>query len=485
MATSQGCADVGVCYLPQDQRVELRLATLGGAFVEPVPTPGGAAPAAAARAAPVAEDGAVAALFRGGFWWLIASFFGFGLLLALTPCVLPMIPILSAIIVGRGHPLTRTHGVMLSAAYVLGMALTYALAGVAAGLSGAMFAATLQNPWVLGGFSALFVALALSMFGFYELQLPVALQSRLAELTNRLPGGQFAGVFSMGILSALIVGPCVAAPLAGALLYISQSRDVVMGGSALFAMALGMGVPLLALGASAGELVPKAGPWMETVKRFFGVVMLAMAVYIVSPFIPVVVQMLAWATLLMVTAIYLRALDPLPPGAHGFERFSKAIGVIALVTGAGFLIGALSGGRDVLQPLSGLRVGEASSVAAPVAFQRVPNAAELDNAIRAAAGKPVMLDFYADWCVSCKEMERFTFADSRVQARLQQMVKLQADVTGNTTEDAALLKRFQLFGPPGIIFFDREGREIQGLRVIGFQSADKFAGVLDRALATK
>ena len=483
VATSQGCADVGVCYLPQDQKVELRLAALGGAFVEAAPPPGGAAPGAAARVAPVAEDGAVAALFRGGFWFLIASFFGFGLLLAFTPCVLPMIPILSGIIVGRGHHVTRTHGLMLSVAYVLGMALTYALAGVAAGLSGAMLAATLQNPWVLGGFSAVFVALALSMFGFYELQLPVALQSRLAEATNRLPGGQFAGVFSMGILSALIVGPCVAAPLAGALLYISQSRDVVMGGSALFAMALGMGVPLLALGASAGALVPKAGPWMETVKRFFGVVMLALAIYIVSPFLPVVAQMLGWATLLMVTAIYLRALDPLPPGAQGFERFSKAVGVIALVTGAGFLIGALSGGRDVLQPLSGLRVGEASS--APVAFQRVGNSAGLDNAIRAATGKPVMLDFYADWCVSCKEMERFTFTDSRVQARLQQMVKLQADVTGNTAEHAALLRRFRLFGPPGIIFFDREGREIQALRVIGFQSADKFAGVLDRALATK
>jgi thiol:disulfide interchange protein DsbD len=484
-ATSQGCADVGVCYLPQEQKVEMRLAALGGGFVDAVPPPPGVAPAFAARSAPVAEDGAVAALFRGGFWWLVASFFGFGLLLAFTPCVLPMVPILSGIIVGRGHHLTRTHGLMLSLAYVLGMALTYALAGVVAGLSGAMLAATLQNPWVLGAFSALFVVLSLSMFGFYELQLPVALQSRVAELTNRLPGGQFAGVFSMGILSALILGPCVAAPLAGALLYISQSRDVLMGGAALFAMALGMGAPLLALGASAGALVPKAGPWMETVKRFFGVIMLAMAIYIVSPFLPVTVQMLAWAALLMVTAIYLRALEPLPPGAHGFERFSKAVGVIALVTGAGFLIGALSGGRDVLQPLSGLRVGAASTMAAPVAFQRVASAAELDDAIRAASGRPVMLDFYADWCVSCKEMERFTFTDSRVQARLKQITMLQADVTGNTAEHAALLKRFKLFGPPGIIFFDRQGREIEGLRVIGFQGADRFTAVLDLVLAGK
>jgi thiol:disulfide interchange protein DsbD len=483
LATSQGCADVGVCYLPQEQVVDLRLAAVGGAFVDALPSAAGAAQAAPARA--VADDGAVAALFEGGFWWLVASFFGFGLLLAFTPCVLPMVPILSGIIVGHGHRMTRAHALMLSAAYVLGMALTYAIAGVAAGLSGAMLAAALQNPWVVGGFSALFVVLALSMFGFYELQFPVALQSRLAELTNRLPGGQFAGVFSMGILSALIVGPCVAAPLAGALLYISQSRDVLMGGSALFAMALGMGVPLLAVGASAGALVPRAGPWMEAVKRFFGVVMLAMAIYLVTPFTPVVLQMLAWATLLMMSGVYLRALDPLPAGAHGFERFGKALGVIALVTGAGFLIGALSGGRDVLQPLSGLRVGQASPGAPAVAFQRVADAGQLDGAIRAAAGKPVVLDFYADWCVSCKEMERFTFTDTRVQERLAQMVKLQVDVTANTVEHAALLRRFQLFGPPGIIFFDRQGREIRGLRVIGFQAAEKFSGVLDQALAAR
>ena len=480
IATSQGCADAGVCYLPQEQKVDLRLAVVGGAFVEVA----GSGAAAAASPRGTADDSAIAELFRGGFWWLIASFFGFGLLLAFTPCVLPMIPILSGIIVGRGQNLTRAHGLALSAVYVLGMALTYAVAGVAAGLSGAMLSAVLQSPWVLGGFAALFVVLALSMFGFYELQLPVGLQSRLTAATNRLPGGQFVGVFSMGILSALIVGPCVAAPLAGALLYISQSRDVVLGGSALFTMALGMGVPLLAVGASAGTLVPKAGPWMESVKRFFGVVMLAMAIYLIAPFIPVALQMLAWAMLLMMTAVYLRALDPLPVTAHGFERFSKAIGVIALVAGAAFLVGALSGGRDVLQPLSGLRAGGVPE-GAPVAFQPVSNEGELERAIKAAAGKPVMLDFYADWCISCKEMERFTFPETAVRERLQQMVTLKADVTANTAEHAALLKRFQLFGPPGIIFFDREGREIRGLRVIGFQGAAKFAGVLEQVIASR
>jgi thiol:disulfide interchange protein DsbD len=412
---------------------------------------------------------------------LLASFFGFGLLLAFTPCVLPMMPILSGIIVGRGASMTRAHAVILSSAYVLGMALTYAAAGVLAGLSGAMLSATLQNPWVLGSFAAIFVALAGAMFGFYELQLPAALQTRVAAATNRLHGGHLAGVFGMGALSALIVGPCVAAPLAGALLYISQSRDVVLGGSALFAMALGMGVPLLVVGASAGTLLPRAGPWMERVKRFFGVILLAVAIYLAAPLVPLAVEMLAWAALLVVTGIFLRAIDPLPTGARGFERFAKALGVMALIAGVAFLIGALSGARDILQPLAALR-GDPVAVP-PVQFARVSSVGELDRSIAGARGRPVMLDFYADWCVSCKEMERYTFSDSKVRDRLAQVVKLQADVTDNNADHQALLKRFSLFGPPGIVFFDREGREMRGLRVIGFQPADRFAKVLDQAIA--
>lgn len=488
-AISQGCADAGVCYVPIEQKARLRLTAAGGGDA----ASGDAAlsrlfaGARAPAAQPVtAEDSQIAELFRGNAGWLIASFFGFGLLLSLTPCVLPMVPILSGIIVGHGQPLTRMHGFLLSAVYVLGMALTYALAGVAAGLSGAMLSAALQNPWVLSAFAMVFVLLALSMFGCYELQLPPALQSRLSAASGRLHGGHFAGVFVMGVLSALIVGPCVAAPLAGALLYISQSGDAVLGGAALFAMALGMGAPLLAVGASAGALVPKAGPWMEGVKKFFGVLLLAVAIYLLSPVLPVAAQMLAWAGLLIFSGVHLRALDPLPPGVHGLVRAGKAAGIIALVAGIAYLVGALSGSRDVLQPLAGLRGATAGAgpVAQP-AFQRVSSSTELDRALAAAAGKTVLLDFYADWCVSCKEMERYTFTDPAVQARLSGMLKLQADVTANTADHQALLRRFRLFGPPGIVFFDPSGREIQGLRVIGFQSAEKFAAVLDQALSVR
>jgi thiol:disulfide interchange protein DsbD len=472
---SQGCADVGVCYVPYEHKAELKLASLvSGPTRTDAPLFGGAALAGG-------SDESIAALFRAGFWLVVASFFGFGLLLSFTPCVLPMVPILSGVIVGSGHRVTRTKGLLLAAIYVFGVAMTYAVAGVAAGLSGAMLAAALQNPWVVGAFAAVFVALALAMLGVYDLQLPVALQSRFAVASSRMHGGHVAGVFSMGVLSALIVGPCVAAPLAGALLYISQSRDVVLGGSALFAMALGMGVPLLAVGASAGALLPKAGPWMGTVKRFFGVVLLAVAIYLVSPFIPVSAQMFLWGALLIATAIFLRVIDPLPSDAHGFHRFAKGIGAVALLAGIAYMIGAFSGSRDILQPLSGLRSAAAEAGPVETPFKRIKSLSELDDRIRAAAGRTVMLDFYADWCVSCKEMERYTFSDERIKAKLREMALLQADVTANNAEHAALLKRFRLFGPPGIIFFDREGREIPGLRVVGFQPAERFAAVLDQA----
>jgi thiol:disulfide interchange protein DsbD len=467
-AQSQGCWDGGICYPPQNHEA---VVSLGGAQ-------GTAAPIAANDGS---ETSRIAALFKGDSLALVLlSFFGFGLLLSLTPCVFPMIPILSGIIVNHGHAVTHLRAFVLSLAYVLGMALTYALVGVAAGLSGTLLSAALQNVWVLGGFALVFVVLSLSMFGFYELQLPATLQSRLSDSANR-QGGSLGAIALMGALSALIVGPCVAAPLAGALLYIAQTGNAALGGAALFVMALGMGAPLLLVGAFSRSLLPKSGPWMEGVKKFFGVIMLATALWLVSPVMPVWLVMLGWALLLIVPSIYLHALDPLPAHAHGWQRLGKGLGVIALLTGAAMLVGVLGGARDPLQPLGFLRSASTGTVAPASTFRPVATVAELDAAVK-TAGRPVMLDFYADWCVSCKEMERFTFSDPVVAAAMSRMLLLKADVTHNTAADKALLQRFGLFGPPGIIFFDRNGRELTDLQVVGFQSAAQFLPTLERAI---
>jgi thiol:disulfide interchange protein DsbD len=490
-ATFQGCNEPrGVCYPPIEKtlQVALPVAPAGGASASVGTAPAGkpsenGAVANKSYSADQGESGRIADWFRQkNFWFLLPAFFGLGLLLAFTPCMLPMIPILSGIIVGHGNRLTRSRGLGLSVSYVLGMAITYALAGIAAGLTGTLLAAYLQNPWMLGSVAVILVLLALSMFGVYELQFPASLQGRLAAASNKMPGGKAVGVFAMGVVSALIIGPCVAAPLAGALVYIGQTGDVLSGGAALFFMALGMGVPLLAVGASAGTLLPKAGRWMDSVKRFFGVVLLALAIYLISPVIPVLAQMLLWAALLIVCAIFLHAIDSLPNGASGYARLGKGAGVIALVMGVALLIGAFAGSRDILQPLAGPRTGEAKAGAATdLPFQRVNNLADLDARLQAARGRYVMLDFWAEWCVSCKEMDRFTFSDLRVKARLNEFVLLRADVTGNGPNDEALLRRFGLFGPPGIIFFDREGREI-GFRVIGSQPPETFLASLDRVV---
>lgn len=465
--TAQGCADAGVCYPPHSQVLAVDL-----------PAPGSVAPAIADGD----ESGRIAkALQHAGFWANLLFFFVAGLGLALTPCVFPMIPILSGIIVGQGHRVSRGRGFALSLAYVLGMAATYAAAGVAAGLTGTLVSSALQNPWVLGSFAVVFVVLSFSMFGFYELQLPSALQSKLSEEAGHLHGGRGIAVFVMGALSALIVGPCVAAPLAGALLYIGRTGDALLGGTALFVMALGMGVPLLAVGLSAGTLMPRAGAWMEAVKKAFGVLLLGTALWLVSPVIPAMAQMVGWAVLLIVPAIYLHALDPLPPTAHGWQRFWKGVGIVMVVTGTALLIGALAGSRDPLQPLAGLRgVAQAAEAGQKTPFQRITTLAELDSRLN-SADRPVMLDFYADWCVSCKEMERDTFTDPKVAARLAGFTLLQADVTANSEADKALLARFGLFGPPGIMFFDHQGKEIAGLRVVGFQNATIFGAILDKA----
>jgi thiol:disulfide interchange protein DsbD len=464
--TSQGCADAGVCYVPMDSSASLDVSAAGGSAASP-------------RLSIFASDTDIARLFEGNAAVVLASFLAFGVLLAFTPCVLPMIPILSSIIAGEGRALNKMQALALSGAYVLGMALAYAVAGVAAGFSGSLLAAALQNTWVLGAFALVFVALAFSMFGFYDLQLPGFIHHRLHGAHASLKGGRVASVAAMGVLSAVIVSPCVAAPLAGALLYISQTRDVLLGGSALFVMALGMGIPLMVVGISEGALLPKAGAWMEGVRRFFGVLLLAVALYIASPVLPVVVQMLAWAALFIGSGVFLRALDALPAHASGWWRVWKGVGVISLVIGVAMLVGALAGSRDPLRPLAGV-LGEAQSELPATPFVRVASLADLDEKLK-AAGRPAMLDFYADWCVSCKEMERFTFSDARVRREMDGMLLVQADVTKNTDADKALLKRFSLFGPPGIIFFDAQGREITGLRVIGYQNPERFLKTLANA----
>jgi thiol:disulfide interchange protein DsbD len=472
--TSQGCADVGVCYVPMESTASLRVSA-GMTSVSEAPRRVDAVP----RLSIFASDVDIARLFEGNLLLVLGSFFAFGILLTFTPCVLPMIPILSGIIAGEGRSLNRPRALALSLSYVLGMAVAYAAAGIAAAFSGSLLAAALQNAWVLGAFALVFVVLALSMFGFYELRLPGFLHDRLHSAHRRLQGGRIASVAGMGVLSAVIVSPCVAAPLAGALLYISQTRDVALGGAALFSMALGMGVPLIVVGVSEGALLPKAGAWMESVRKFFGVLLLAVAIWVVSPVLPAVLVMLAWAALLIGSAMFLRAIDPLPASASGWWRLWKGVGIIALVAGVALLVGALSGSRDPLRPLAGLSQGGAR-VEAKLPWTRVASLAELQEKL-ATPGKPVMLDFYADWCVSCKEMEAFTFSDPKVRAQLDGMLLLQADVTDNNEEHRALLKRFSLFGPPGIIFFDPQGREIRGLRVVGYQNAERFLKTLSIA----
>jgi thiol:disulfide interchange protein DsbD len=482
----QGCADAGLCYPPAEQRYRIDPARPGVLAA----LPEAAQPDTPHTAAP--EDDASLAqrtLQSGSAWRIGAAFLLFGLLLSFTPCVLPMVPILSSIIVGESQ-VTRKRGLLLAAAYSLGMALVYTSLGVAAGLAGEGLAGALQKPWVLLTFGALLVALALSMFDVYQLQLPSALQSRLSSASGRLSGGRLAAVFTMGAVSALIVGPCVAGPLAGALLYISQTGNALVGAGALFAMACGMSLPLLLTGLSAGSLLPRAGAWMNNVKKVFGLLLIAVAVWMVGPVFPTTVGMALWGAFAILCAAFLRVGEAVPPGAGAGAYATKALGVLMLLAGLFELVGAASSGRDVLQPLAHLRAGAgavASGAAATAGgargagprFTSVRTVAELDQAL-ASATKPVMLDFYADWCVSCKEMERLTFSDARVQSAMRGMHLLQADVTANNKDDRALMKRFSLFGPPGIVMFDANGREVAQARTIGYQPPDTFLRRLDQ-----
>ena len=518
--TYQGCAEAGLCYPPITKTVSLFLPAAradtgtgaapgaegglqGGPMVSDLAglgmeggireAPGGpdfpdsGAVGGAASAGMPEQDRIAEALVSGNRWLVVLSLFGAGLLLTFTPCVLPMVPILSGIIVGqkvdgRGSVTTR-RAFMLTLTYVLAMALTYAVAGVVTGLFGANLTAAFQDPWIVSGFALVFVLLAFSMFGFYDLQIPASWQARLAALSHRQRSGTWAGVGVMGALSALIVGPCVAAPLAGVLIYIGRTGDPVLGGVALFSLGMGMGVPLIVAGVSAGTLLPKAGAWMNAVKAVFGVMLLAVAIYLLERVAPEPVTLLMWAALFIVCSIYMGALDSLTVESSGWRRLWKGAGLVVLVYGVLVLVGAAGGQGDLLRPLKGIGPATGEGAQHELAFKRVKGvdglSAELHPA--AARGQVVMLDYYADWCVSCKEMERFTFSDSAVRTALSGVLLLQTDVTENDGLDKALLAEFDLFGPPAILFFGPDGRERRDLRVVGFMSAGEFRRVVERA----
>ncbi len=482
-ARFQGCRDGDICYPPMTRTATFEMPAASAAAGEPASN----APAAPAPA-PVSEQDKLAGLLGSHPVRAIAAFFVAGLLLAFTPCVFPMVPILSGIIIGQGERLTTPRAFWLSLVYVLAMAVTYTVAGVLAGLFGQNLQAVFQNPWIISGFVLIFILLALSMFGFYELQLPGTLQTRLAEASNRQQGGQLWGVAVMGFLSALIVGPCVAPPLMAALIVIGSSGDAVLGGAALFSLAMGMGAPLIVFGVSAGKLVPRAGAWMDAVKAVFGVGLLALAIWMLERILPGSLVMLLWGVLAVSCGVYLGALDRLEAGVSGWRRLRKSMGMVLLVLGITEIVGAAAGGDNWLRPLGGFRGTVVSGTAEQhSAFQRIKSIEDLEQAVEAARveGRPVMLDFYADWCVECKRMERNTFPEPRVQKVFERFELLQADVTANDELDQALMRAFGIIGPPAILFFDAEGEELKAYRLVGYFEAEEFAGHLQKVLVAR
>ena len=469
----QGCADRGVCYPPMTKKIDLEL-----------PAAQNPTQITEAQSAPVLseQDQIVQSLKHDSLAMTLLSFFGFGLLLSMTPCIFPMIPILSGIIVGHGNRITTARAFFLSLSYVIASAFTYTVFGVLAALFGSNLQTTFQQPWIVGLFSAIFVLLSLSMFGFYELELPNSLKTKLHNSSEKHRDGSLWGAAIMGALSSLIVGPCVAAPLAGALIFIGQSGNAVLGGSALFAMGMGMGVPLLLLGASAGKLLPKAGTWLYSTKAVFGVIMLAVAVWMLSRILPPSVTILLWAMLLILPAIYLSAIDPLPDNSSGWRKLWKGLGLMMLAYGLLLLAGFSMGNNNPLKPLQGIGVNTAQASEQGLVFERVASLAALETRIQQASAnhQPVMLDFYADWCISCKEMEAYTFTDPKVKQALAGFVLLQVDVTQDSDDDKALLAKFNLIGPPAILFFGTSQLEKTAHRVIGYQNTETFINTLQR-----
>ena len=481
----QGCADGGLCYLPQTEVITVNLPA-----AKVVSDLAAAAPSGGTPAAPVSEQARLAQIITGSSLWVAAGvFFLAGLGLAFTPCVLPMVPILSGIIAGEGDDVSPMRGFTLALSYVMGMAIVYTGAGVAAAAAGMQLQATFNQPWILILFAGVFVLLALGMFGAYDLQMPSAVQSKLAGISGKQKSGTMIGAFIMGALSALVVTACVAPALIAALTVMAQSGDMVRGGAALFAMSMGMGAPLLLVGAAQGKLLPKAGPWMVAIKGAFGFMMLGLAIWMLSRILPGTVTLALWAVLTFMAGVFMGGLTTFGPEASPVQKMGKGFGVLAMIWGAFMVLGAVTGGSNPLQPLASVSFGGpgGATVAShdELPFQRIKTVADLDREIAAASaqGKSVMLDFYADWCVSCKEMEAFTFTDEHVHAALSNTVWLQADVTANDAEDKALLDRFGVFGPPTIIFFGTDGQQRQGYEVVGYMKAETFAEHVRQAFA--
>ena len=489
----QGCAKAGLCYPPITKTINVSLET-GGTTTNTVSDSsdeGVTSPSSTGTEFQSEQDKIASTLADGNLWTTMFVFFGLGLLLAFTPCVFPMIPILSSIIVGQGENLSTSKAFTLSLVYVMAMAVTYTLAGMGAGYFGENVQIWFQTPWVIYVFAGIFILLSLAMFGFYELQMPSGIQTKLNNISSSQEGGTYVGAGIMGFLSALIVGPCVTAPLIGALIYISETGDIWFGGLALFALSMGMGAPLLAVGTSAGKLLPKAGGWMDIVKAAFGVMMLGLAIWLLSRIVSPEIVLLLSGALLMVTAIYMGAWEGIKEGASGWHKLSKGLGLIGFVYGALLIIGAASGGNSLLQPLQGLSTSNlqiastqhtnSEQATKGFKFEYFKSVADLESHIAqaSAAGKPVFVDFYADWCVYCKQLDRETFPDSTVQAALGDFVLLKADVTDNDELDKALLKHLGLIGPPALLFFDTSGNEHRNFRIISFIEAEKLVSHID------
>lgn len=477
--TYQGCSETfNICYPPEQKTVQFNLAALSDAInksTTSMATDTGSAATLPLAEMPVSDQDRIArTLAEDNLAKILIGFLGLGLLLAFTPCVFPMIPILSSIIVGEGEHVTTRRAFILSLVYVLAMSVTYTTAGVLMGLLGGNLQAMLQNIWVIGVFSILLVLLALSMFGFYQLQLPHAFQNRLHTYSQQHRGGKLFSVAIMGLLSGLIVGPCLAPPLAGALLFISQQADPFIGGAALFAMSIGMGIPLLIIGTSAGSLLPRAGAWMEAIKAFFGVMLLALAIWMLDRVIPGWVTLLLTGSLLIICAIYMNALESLGVSATGWQKLWKGTGLLLLLTGFLVLIGAASGGQSVWQPLKHITLSHSTTVEATgLTFKRVDSMSEIENLLT-QTNRPVMLDFYADWCTDCKTMEQTTFKDPQVVTLLSNYTLLKLDMTDNTAEHQAVLRNLQVFGPPTMVFYNEQGEEVAGRRLIGHVSAKEL-----------